>query len=335
MRIKEKYVKIIEKMIMLFLLSALVASSITFVNATSTQISSNFPVNANQINPEIDVSSMNIAIQKITITNEISANSNIKISYIKERPIDKFLIARSAYQYFSVEKTTKQEQNTILLDFRITEDWLKAQNIPLEGITLYRFNLAENRWEPLETKFKYSNLGYINYQATSNNYGYYVISDRDIILPKEQLEKTKNVEESENSTQNIITNQKEEPQLVYPLESSTNVYILPILVVLILIMSIIPMGYGVKKIEKNKKEKKVKEESKKKKTLDFLESIEKKVMQREERAKKIKEEIIKIEPKIAERFAQVMKQQGYSAQAIKNTLLQNQIDEEIVNELTI
>ncbi len=333
---KQNYPKIIERVLFLFLLTSLLLSSISIAEAFKSS-SRNYPINLQNGVHNLNIESQNIAVQELLIFSTNKQNSYIEIENINQ-PIDKFLIARPSYEYFSLK--CNLESKRFEITFLVSKEWLDNQNINEKAVTLYQFNQKEGIWEKAFTELKLLNKGFYTYVSKIEGDGYFVISDKDYVEEKiimNNKEDDKNINKNNsntinnnnnNNTKNNNENSFVELTLENPLEikkKSYNKYILIGCGAIFLILLL--------KISKLNTKNKLNTFDMKVNNLNLIENIEKNVLNKQNKLELIQSEINSLEEKIALKIAKTLQENEFSPAEIRAKLISNNISQEVINKV--
>lgn len=315
--------KILERILGISLFFCLILNSISFAEAISDS-SIEFNIRSNDITV-LNLNQFDFPFNQLSVKNPDRKGTTLEIEII-DRPIDKFLIAKPAFKYFSIQSSSSDL--TLEYEFEVDMDWLQNNNLDEDDVSIFKFNKINNTWEELDSKVSYANAGNFYYK-TKTDIGYFVIAAKDIPIIPTKVDTTSPTEEQS------VEIQKEtktiEPTLEQPLPVEQNSSLSFILIGIIAFTLI--GGSSAVFIINSKQKTQIPSYEKEYNNINLISDIENRIIQEAKTTSLIEKEIEELEPKIASKIAQTLKSNGFPPAQIREKLLSNNISEETINKV--
>ncbi|MGM5483788.1 MAG: PGF-pre-PGF domain-containing protein [Nanobdellota archaeon] len=319
--------RFLERLIFILFLLAFMINFITFADAASERYR-DYSATSN-----IDTESMGIALKNINLMTSESGAA-LRVSTI-EKPIDRYLIGRISYEYFSItDKLDNIDDISFSLKFEVNSKWVENFDGKEKAVSLYHFNKDEMLWKKVETDFMYKKGDVYTFKSYPDNMGYFVIADKDYVKNKGVVKK--------NKSKNVSENHKE-PDVEIPSDSEENVssmqleggsdntkkvlssYILYSIV--FFFISIFVLSFLLVK-KKGNKDVSIND------VLDRAENkISSKLKDNTSKEEIMKQKIDALEPKIAFAIVSKLKDKGYDEEGIKAVLAKRNIRKDIIERV--
>lgn len=330
-RIKHFMYIILERLLFIFLLVSLLASSVTIAKAAAieTTIDYTFTVSSGQ-SQMLDLKELDFAVSEVKLLTDVHTNGILSVSKIEGRPIDKFLISRLAYEYFRFDSSEEYAKGSLYFD--VDHSFINGNNLDKEAISLYQFDTNAGKWQEVETHFRFSKGSTSYYVADVEDFGYYVISDKDIpkeIVP-ESIESMDTMSDTDMSFDEYNSNiPSSTPDLELPSQETMS---FPWLTMVLIVVIVGAFGTGsfilVKGLKKN---------DSKKMTTDAVSAAiaaaEHRALEQIAGENDIKSKIAHLEPKVAQKFVLTMRSQGIDDDTIRAELLQHRISYSVIQKV--
>lgn len=334
-RNRKRYLKIAERILFLLLLLALLASSISIAKAAGAHIVEDFTLISGRQNHVIDTTKFNRTIEQVALTHKAKNNERLTIGYIIGNPIDKFLITRTAYQYFSIEKNFVENAD-MKITYSVPESWVNNLGYNYKALALYYFNEREEAWEEIPSHLQQSSAGKLIFNTNTNRFGYYVVADKDFEIEKPiTIIETVPTDMENQSEKTMEKNPLTPPEIESPIaiqEKQKNTSLM-VITLTILVLTLLGGTIAIIKLQaKDNKKQKKKPKHKGGHNMHFFDDLAAKVIEKN-RVANMKKEINSLEHLVANKLTQALKNKGYSNHQIHNHLTKNKIDPNIINRL--
>jgi len=139
-----------------------------------------------------------IPLEKISFwIKDQTQNVKITITSYYEKPEEISLKEGKVYKYlhFDTINLLKNLDSAEVI-FRVNKTWISQNLISKEGVSIYRFNEENKKWEEIKTDFQKEDSLYYYYLVNLDSFSYFAISEKEII-PQEN-----------NASENVETFQK-------------------------------------------------------------------------------------------------------------------------------
>ncbi|MFH2020231.1 MAG: PGF-pre-PGF domain-containing protein [archaeon] len=129
-------------------------------------------------NKLITISNGNIAFTSLDVVfnKNISGVTRLTFSALNETPNLPVSLQGKVYSYLKVDQTkiTDKEIDGIVIKFKITNAWLKANGIKSENMALYRYT---DTWNQLQTKKLSSDANFTYFESISPGFSYFAVAE--------------------------------------------------------------------------------------------------------------------------------------------------------------